>query len=147
MDIVFRPFRPEDRQAFLDMSDRFYHSPAVLHPIDPAFYARSFEAALQGRVFWGYMFEHAAQPCGYALVTESYSSESGGAVLWLEELYIEPAFRSRGAGRAFFSYLEQTREFTRFRLEVEPDNVRARQLYEKLGFSTLDYIQLYKERH
>ena len=30
---MFRPIRPEDEEDFLQFSEQFYHSPAVLHPI------------------------------------------------------------------------------------------------------------------
>jgi GNAT superfamily N-acetyltransferase len=40
---------------------------------------------------------------GYALVYPNYSSFRTAPTLWLEDLYVEPAQRGRGAGRALLS--------------------------------------------
>ena len=69
-------------------------------------------------------------------------------VLWLEELFILEEYRSRGLGREFFSAVEAyAREngYARIRLEVEADNVRARSLYERLGYLPLAYEQMVKQ--
>ena len=34
----------------------------------------------------------------------------------------------------------------RYRLEIEPDNDRARALYERLGFEALPYCQMIREK-
>ena len=43
--------------------------------------------------------------------------------------------------------MEQNKEpgVTRFRLEVEPDNIRAAALYERMGYKYLGYRQMVKE--
>ena len=67
-------------------------------------------------------------------------------VVWIEELYIRPAFQNRGLGRAC---LEQIRarypRAARFRLEVEPENEAARRLYARLGYVSLPYAQMIRE--
>ena len=61
------------------------------------------------------------------------------AYLW--SAHVEANFQSRGIGTAIFQHLEQmaqARGFRRIRLEVNKDNLRARQLYERLGYEVFD---------
>lgn len=86
---------------------------------------------------YGCLLEEDGRAVGYALTATTYSRESGGKVLWLEELYILEEYRSRGLGREFFAFAEEYARrngYARIRLEVEEDNVRARSLYERLGY-------------
>ena len=63
-------------------------------------------------------------------------------------LDVLPAYRSKGLGKEAFAFIEAlaAREnIRRLRLEVEEDNVRARSLYERLGYRPLEYGQMVKE--
>ena len=96
----------------------------------------------------GFMLESEGECAGYALLAKTYSREAGGMVIWLEELFVLPQFRSHGLGREFFSFLEKyTAEngYARIRLEAEEENVRALSLYQRLGFEYMDYKQMYRQ--
>ena len=83
---------------------------------------------------------------GYALLAHTWSQESGGDVIWVEELYVLPQFRGKGLGTAFFEELRRKYPHaSRFRLELEPDNERAEKLYRKMGFDFLEYCQMVKD--
>ena len=143
---MFRPIRPEDEAIFLQFSEQFYHSPAVLHPIPASYHRATFEELMRSDTYLScYLFEVNGQPVGYALSNRTCSHETGGPVLWLEELYLLPDYRSRGLGRAMFAYLEQNSGAARIRFEVEPNNRRALALYRALGYQDLDYLQMYKD--
>ena len=74
--------------------------------------------------------------------------EAGGIELWLEELYLRPQARGRGAGSEFFTFLRgygETIGARRLRLEVEEENTGARRLYRRMGFASLDYLQMIRE--
>jgi GNAT superfamily N-acetyltransferase len=75
--------------------------------------------------------------CGYALLIPYWSNEFGGMVVWVDELVVEREFRRRGISRAFFEFLERERPFDAvvLALEVVPENVHARTLYESMGFA------------
>lgn len=81
------------------------------------------------------------------MIVKTYSQEAGGMVTWIEELYIQKKYRSRGLGKELFKYLEETKDDTvaRLRLEVEADNNIAKNLYTKMGFKELEYQQMIKE--
>ena len=147
---MIREMKLEDRDVYLKMAHDFYHSPAVLYPIPDSYIERTFEDCMNGGTYaLGYILESEGQTAGYGLVAKTFSQEAGGYVYWLEELYILDDYRSKGLGSEFFAYVEEHKEegVTRFRLEVEDDNVRAAALYERLGYKPLAYNQMVKEFH
>ena len=147
---MIRKLEEKDRKEFLRLSKIFYASAAVLHDIPERFHEKAFEEMMRSDIYAeGYLFEEEGKAAGYALNAKTYSREAGGMVLWLEELFILPEYRSRGLGREFFAYAEgYAREngYARIRLEVEEDNVRAVSLYERLGYLPLEYKQMLKEK-
>lgn len=140
---MIRRFQARDRALYLALCDEFYHSSAVLHPIDPAHYARAFDEMMRSDAYLvGYVIECDGAAAGYALLVRGYSQEAGGPVVWVDELYLRPAFRSRGLGTEFFRFLKKEHPAARYRLEIEPDNDRARALYQRVGFEDLGYLQM-----
>ena len=93
------------------------------------------------------MFEYEGQPAGFGVTAKTYSPEAGGIVIWVEDLYIRPQFRSKGLGRLLFEELERNGDprLKRIRLEVEEGNIKAISLYKRLGFRHLPYGQMVKE--
>jgi len=45
------------------------------------------------------------QAAGYALFFHNFSTFVGGPGIYLEDLYVRPAFRGQGIGKAFFQHL------------------------------------------
>lgn len=132
-----------DRTLFLELMNEFYHSEAVLHPVPVEFMERSFaELARSEEYLLAYFLEEEEVVKGYALLSRSFSPEAGGIVIWLEELYLRPAFRGCGLGSAFLEFMKQNVPAARYRLEVEPDNHRAKALYGRHGFSLFPYQQM-----
>jgi len=73
-----------------------------------------------------YIFEHGGAPAGYALLNKTFSQEAGGRVVWLEDLFVLPEYRSCGLGREFLDYLEKNVPAARYRLEIRlPARVRG----------------------
>lgn len=145
---MIRPITSQDKEIFLELTRHFYHSDAVLHPIPEEYHQKTFAELVRTDVYaLGYLLEYAGKPAGYALLAKTFSQEAGGYVLWLDELYVLPDYRSKGLGREFFQFLEDTfPETARIRLEVEAENIRAIALYEKMGFISLPYRQMIKDR-
>jgi GNAT superfamily N-acetyltransferase len=76
---------------------------------------------------------------GYALLCSFWSNELGGEVCIIDELFIAPSARGRGAATELVQGLCERRwpwfrDAVAVELEVTPSNARARQLYERLGF-------------
>jgi ribosomal protein S18 acetylase RimI-like enzyme len=93
-----------------------------------------FAHPLRGRIV---LFTQDGSIRGYALLIPYWSNEFGGTLLYVDEIFVIAEARNAGIGRSFFKFLEETRPFeaVALALEVSPDNVAARRLYESLGFS------------
>ncbi|HIR88660.1 MAG TPA: GNAT family N-acetyltransferase [Candidatus Fimimorpha faecalis] len=145
---MVRKITENDREVFLRLAKEMYASDAVLKSIPEEYHERTFEELMRSEEYAeGYILEWDEEVVGYGLTAKTFSQEAGGIVIWLEELYILEAFRSKGLGRQFFQYVEEHAgpEVTRLRLETELDNERARSLYRRLGFKELEYAQMIKE--
>lgn len=84
---------------------------------------------------------------GFALYFFNFSTWTGRPGLYLEDLYVQPAVRGRGIGRALFSYLARVaieRGCGRFELSVLDWNVDAIGFYEKLGGVAMDGWTVYR---
>lgn len=145
--MTIRKLAPTDRTTYLDFVRQFYHSEAVLHPVSESHFEATFEELMASDTYAEcFFFEADNRPVGYALLAKTFSQEAGGLTLWIEELFVLPAYRSCGFGSQFFAFLEEAYpNAKRLRLEVEEDNTRARSLYERKGFAPLPYMQLMKE--
>ena len=146
---MIRRITEGDRAEFLRLSEEFYASPAVLHAVPRQYHEDMFAELMRSDEYAdAFIVEAEGKAVGFALTAKTYSREAGGKVLWLEELYILPAYRSCGLGREYFAFIEayaQREGFARIRLEVEEENVRARALYARLGYLPLEYRQMVKE--
>ncbi|UMG91752.1 GNAT family N-acetyltransferase [Nocardioides sp. TF02-7] len=78
---------------------------------------------------------------GTAIWFRTYSTWTGVAGLHLEDLYVDPAHRARGLGRAFFTALARiavARGYARFEWVVLDWNESAIGFYDALGGRRLD---------
>ena len=140
-----REIKSGDRQEYLNMSAEFYSSPAVLHDIPASYREDAFDEFLNGSLAKCFIFEEDGKTVGYGIICFYYSQEAGGRCVMFDELFVKEAYRSRGFGRQFFDYIFKNYPAPRYLLEIEPENVRARALYERLGFEPLGYIRMIKE--
>lgn len=76
------------------------------------------------------------QPIGYIVMAFDYSLEYGGKGAWVDEFFVEPAYRGRGVGTEALRFFEKAARDLGVKtiyLEVNHGN-RALGLYRKLGF-------------
>ncbi len=86
-------------------------------------------------------------PQGFALFFHNYSTWRGRAGLYLEDLYVTPAARGRGIGRALLQHLAQlavARGCARFEWAVLDWNAPAIGFYESLGAVALREWTVYR---
>lgn len=133
-----------DREPYLSLVKEFYMSEAVLHPVDESHFEAAFDELMHSdaRIVC-YMVEEQGETAGYILLAKFFSQEAGGEVIWFDEIYIKKDFRGKGIGSAAMrSVFEEFPDAAAFRLEIEPDNIGAKRLYEHLGFENLGYKQM-----
>lgn len=143
---LIRRIERGDRQRYIALARMFYESDAVLEEIPEEHIALAFEEMMRSRDYIEGFFLMASpnEVAGYAVVAKSFSQEAGGMVLWVDELFLLPEYRSLGLGQEFFAFVQDNLKPTtkRIRLEVEGDNVKAISLYRRLGFDRLPYVQM-----
>ena len=146
---MLRCFTAADRTDYLQMAHDFYRSDAVDHVVPDSHLEKTADALLAGTPYAAaYILEWEGQTAGYALLALTWSQEGGGETVWVDELYLLPQFRGRGMGKRFFGELEALYpNAARFRLELEPDNEKARSLYTRLGYKPLNYSQMVLDRY
>ena len=84
--------------------------------------------------------EHEGLVFGFALFFTNFSTFLGKPGLYLEDLYVQPAQRGRGVGRALLTHLAalaNTRGYGRFEWSVLDWNADAIRLYERMGATLL----------
>ncbi len=147
-DKRLRFFTPDDREDFLAMCTAFYNTPGVLHSIPREYMEKTFQSILSGDPYVNaYVIQFERKTAGYCLLSHTYSNEGGGLTVWIEEIFVLPAFRGHKladkALREIFALYDDTAK--RYRLEMTPDNNIAKKIYYRLGFKPLDYQQMVKE--
>ena len=144
---MIRDVMPKDKMFLLEMAEKLYSSAAVAHTIDSRIHELNFDAAISKSPFIrAFIIEENDIPEGYAFISFSHATEVGGLVVLLEDLYISDTCRGKGLGSMFIQFVEQEYPSAkRFRLEVTKENIKAIELYCKLGYKTLDYVQMVKD--
>ncbi|MBQ3265030.1 MAG: GNAT family N-acetyltransferase [Ruminococcus sp.] len=144
---MFRRVNENDWELWRGYVDAFYHTDAVNAPVPTENYRLTFEEMLRSDTYLrGYIFECDGNPCGFALLSKTFSQEAGGISITIEEIYIEPDYRSKGLATEFFEWLKKESCAMRLRLEVEDYNEGAKRLYERMGFELLPYLQMVIDR-
>lgn len=80
------------------------------------------------------------EPAGYALFFQTFSTFLARPGLWLEDLFVLPAHRSRGVGRALLSAVEKLaseRKCGRLEWSVLDWNESAIEFYKRAGATVL----------
>ena len=144
---MIRDFKPDDRDAFLEMATRFYASDAVTHDVDSSVLEATFDAAASDSPYVrGLMIEDEGRPVGFGLLSFTFATEVGGTEVLLEDLFIDDTCRGKGLGTRFFEFVAvEYPDVRRIRLEVTPENTKAQDLYRRLGFEVLPYVQMIKD--
>lgn len=146
--MVIRKLQKTDFDTVLSMMLVFYASDALLvHPSQEVLRKTLTDALADTPYLEAFGFEENGVLAGYGMVAMSYSTEAGGRCAWIEDIYIEPAYRGKGFGTRFLAFVKERYEgqVARIRLEAEPENERAMAVYRKAGFEILGYTQLVKE--
>jgi ribosomal protein S18 acetylase RimI-like enzyme len=146
---MIRNILPDDKTVFLSMAKDFYSSDAVAHNVESRILEAVFDAAVSKSPYIrALIIEDGNNPVGFALLSFSFATEVGGLSVQLEDLYISDTCRGKGLGSKFMAFMEsEYPSAKRFRLEVAKDNTGAIDLYRRLGYEVLEYVQMVKDGH
>lgn len=96
---------------------------------------------------WLAFWERERAPIGYAILVPLYSSFEARPTLYLEDLFVLPAYRRRGIGKAMMLHcieLAWKRKCGRMEWTCLDWNVKAQEFYHKLGAKKLSEWYLYR---
>ena len=139
---AIRPVRPSDVPAVVAMVHElaeFERAPELCHLNEELLHAAVFGArpALYGHVAADALTD---EPSGYALWFLNFSTWEGVHGIYLEDLYVRPALRGSGAGRALLAALADIcveRGYARLEWWVLHWNP-ARDFYHAIGAKAMD---------
>ncbi len=133
---ILRPVGPDDLAALTALV-RAYHD-YDQHPFDEPLILAALRQLCDGTPYACCFFiELAGQRIGYVSASHGFSIEVGGLDFFLDEFFLEAAFRGRGLGRHCLALIEaevRTLGGLRICLEAELHNPRAAQLYATSGY-------------
>jgi GNAT superfamily N-acetyltransferase len=138
--LVLREARPEDAELILE----YVRELAVFERLRDECVA---DAGLFRRFLFedrrasAVMAEWDGAPAGFALYFYNFSTFKGRPGLYLEDLFVRPAFRRKGIARSLFRWLAKkavTEECGRFEWSVLDWNENAIAFYRDLGAKPLD---------
>jgi GNAT superfamily N-acetyltransferase len=135
-DIAIRTATPQDVPLILTFIRELAEYERLLHEVvatEDAIRASVFGPRPHAEVL---IAEADGQPAGFALFFHNYSTFLARPGLFLEDLYVRPAFRRLGIGRALLTRLASIaaeRGCGRFEWNVLDWNEPAQRFYESLG--------------
>ena len=145
MQSTIRPMAEKDRSHVIEMMSVFYASPAVLSNGSKEIFEADFLGCVGDSPYIeGYIFEDDVNIQGYGMVAKSFSTEFGKPCIWIEDIYIKKEYRGLGIGSGFLKYIEEKYPDCVLRLEVEAENERAINVYQKCGFQVIPYMEMKK---
>ncbi len=137
--------KPIDKNECCKMMDEFYSSDVVDHSIPKKNIENTISLALTDNPYNKVIIcKYEKEYAGYCHISQMYSCEVGGIVLFIEEIYIRDKFKGKGLGTDIITFIrkEFDSKVKRYRLEIVSSNMSAIRLYERLGFEFLAYKQM-----
>ena len=141
MSLSIRPARPGEAALALQFVRELAEYEKLTHEV--AATEAMIDAALFGdnpRVFCDFA-EWDGAPVGFAVWLFDYSTFSGRFGIYLEDIFVRPAFRSRGIGKALMAHLARRcveNGWARLQWSVLDWNAPSIDFYKSLGAVLLD---------
>lgn len=144
---IVRKATPADAETILALVDALADYERLARP-DSAAGERLIRDIFAGRPrIDAFLVESDGTPAGYAFVLETYSSFLALPTLYLEDIFVLPAYRGRKAGYALFTAMVREavqRGCGRMEWTVLDWNRLAIDFYKRLGATHMNEWQLYR---
>ena len=147
MAVTIRPAEPADTALILSLIRELAEYERLPHEVvatEDALRATLFGARSRAEVL---IADADGQAAGFALFFHNYSTFLARPGLYLEDLFVRPAFRRQGVGRMLLTRLAGiavARGCGRFEWAVLDWNEPARRFYESLGARPMDEWTTYR---
>jgi len=137
-----RIMEKRDKSSVLKMMTDFYSTPENRAGGTPEIFIRNFDECIKGGShIAGFVFEAFDKSLlGYALIAQSYSTEYGRYVIWVEEVHVTEKARESEIIDSFLSYLEEHYSRHIHRLDVAAQNEFAMRFYMRRGFKLIPNV-------
>lgn len=146
--IAYRPATPNDLEALLPLMRGYCRDDGQTFD---AVRARNAASRLLSESQWGCVLlaERNGAAIGYTALCIGFSIEMGGNDAFVDELYVEPAYRGQGIGRRLLAAVEsiaRDRGVCALHLEVDREKSETQNLYVGIGFDRRDRYYLMTKR-
>ena len=141
MALAIRPVRAGEAALVLQFVRELAEYEKLLHEVEAT--EAMIDAALFGpqpRIFC-YLAEWDGAPVGFALWFLNFSTFSGRSGIYLEDLFVRPAFRGKGIGKALMVHLARRcvmEGWARLQWSVLDWNAPSIEFYKSLGGVLMD---------
>jgi len=141
MSLLIRRARPDEAGLVLSLVRELAEYEKLLHEVEAteAMIAEALFGA-NPRVFCD-LAEWNGEVAGFAVWFVNFSTFSGRAGIYLEDLFVRPALRGKGIGKALLSHLARecvANEWSRLQWSVLDWNTPSIEFYKSLGAVMLD---------
>jgi ribosomal protein S18 acetylase RimI-like enzyme len=140
MAVAMRQASAHDLAALVELMQEFYGEAGF--PLSPDRARAAFLPLLApGQLGQVWLAEYDGQVAGHLVLTFCYSMEYGGRSAFVDDLFVRPALRNRGVGRALVAHARKVCEEFGVRamhLEVARANGPAQAIYRAVGFESTD---------
>jgi len=135
---------PEDRQAFLVLARALYQEFGEERPSSRRLGKLFDDALASGSPFKLFFAVVGDELCGMASLAIAPTSQGAGCFGYLDDVFVLEQYRGQGIGiKLMREALNHARKggCVRVELGTRRDNIRARRLYERLGFEEVDGVR------
>jgi len=135
--VTVRLAGPSDIPQLVELMEEFYAESSF--PLDRDWAARAF-AALMAEPARGavWLLEVGREAAGHVVLSLRFTMEYGGLSAYIDDLFVRPAFRRRGAATAGLDALIaecRHRGCRSLHVEVDPQDTAAMTLYRRYGLA------------
>jgi GNAT superfamily N-acetyltransferase len=134
--LTVREYSDTDKVELISMVMALYHEDTYGEPMSHEKIEKTIsELKLHHDKGVIYIFSVEGTRVGYAILINFWSNEHGGNIIFIDEIYIKPQWRSQGISSAFIAFVCDLDKHTKaLQVEVTPTNEKSLEFFSKNGF-------------
>lgn len=144
-EVELLPVGPAQQDALLELARSFHAEDG--HPLTERGEAAIGMIANGHPLGRAWLIHEAGRLVGYAVLGLGFGIEYGGPDAFVDDLYLVPEARGRGLGGLVLTQLELEAKalgLAALFLVVDPENLPARRVYDRIGFSGTHWLLMAK---